>query len=59
MNNMDNSRLKEIIRHAILAYEFELDQQDYETDEEAHEVLLNEFYMTDEEYHEIMNRGKA
>ena len=51
---MTTERLKEIVRHAIIAYEFELDQQDYDTDEEMHRVLLNEFNMTDEEYAEIM-----
>lgn len=51
---MTIERLKEIIRNAVIAYEFELDQQDYYTDEEMHKVLLNEFSMTDDEYTEIM-----
>jgi hypothetical protein len=45
---------KRIIRNAIVAYEFELEQQDYETEEALHAVVLNEFGMTDEEYKEIM-----
>ena len=47
-------RLKKILANAIVAYEFELDQQDYDTDDEMHKVLLNEFNMTEEEYTEIM-----
>lgn len=50
---MDNNRLKEILRNAIKAYEFELEQQDYETEEEEHRVLLNEFGMTEREYQKI------
>lgn len=44
----------DIIRNAIVAYEFELGQQDYETDEELHDVLLNEFGMNEDEYVQIM-----
>lgn len=52
---MKATRLKEILKHAIVAYEYELDQQDYETEEELHAVLLNEFCMTEDEYNEIMD----
>ena len=51
---MTKERLKEILRNAIIAYEFELDQQDYHTDDEMYSVLLNEFNMTENEYEEIM-----
>lgn len=47
-------RYKNILRNAIVAYEFELEQQDYETEADLHAVVLNEFGMTDEEYKEIM-----
>lgn len=47
---MRNDRLIEIIQSAINAYEFELEQQGYESEEEEHRVLLNEFQMTEEEY---------
>lgn len=50
---MDNNRLKEILRNAIVAYEHELEMQDYETIAEEHFVLLNEFDMTEMEYQEI------
>lgn len=50
---MDNSRLKKILRNAIIAYEHELEMQDYETIAEEHFVLLNEFDMTEMEYQEI------
>ena len=49
-------RLKGIIKNAIIAYEFELEQQDYETPEEEHNVLLNEFGITQEEYDNIMGQ---
>ena len=52
------SRYKNILRRAIVAYEFELEQQDYETEEELHAVVLNEFGMTDEEYKNIMGVNK-
>jgi hypothetical protein len=48
------NRYKSILRNAIVAYEFELEQQDYETEEDLHAVVLNEFGMTDEEYRYIM-----
>lgn len=48
------NRYKNILRRAIIAYEFELEQQDYETEEELHAVVLNEFGITDEEYNGIM-----
>lgn len=47
-------RYRNILRNAIVAYEFELEQQDYETEEDLHDVVLNEFGMTDEEYNDIM-----
>ena len=49
-------RLKEILKHAIAAYVFELDEQDYYTDEELYAVLLNEFSMTEEEFQEITGK---
>lgn len=51
---MDNKRMKEILRNAIIAYEAELENQDYETEEKLHAVVLNEFSMTEKEYQEIM-----
>lgn len=54
IGTVSNSRLKEILQHAIRAYVFELDQQGYDTDEEISSVLLNEFGMTEEEFQEIM-----
>ena len=47
---MNKQKALEILKNAIVAYEFELEQQDYETEEELHQVVLNEFGMTDEEY---------
>jgi len=52
------SRYKNILRRAIVAYEFELEQQDYETEEELHLVVLNEFGMTEEDYQNIMGEQK-
>ena len=52
------SRYKNILRRAIVAYEFELEQQDYETEEELHAVVLNEFGMTDEEYKNVMGSNE-
>ena len=49
------NRYENILRRAIVAYEFELENQDYETEAELHAVVLNEFGMTDEEYNYIMN----
>ena len=49
-------RLKEILKNAITSYVFELDQQDYYTDDELYKVLLNEFQMTDDEFVEIMGK---
>ena len=49
------NRYKNILRNAIVAYEFELEQQDYETEEDLHAVVLNEFGMTDADYNNIMN----
>ena len=53
---MTNERLRSILKNAIIAYEFELEQQDYPTAEELHVVLLNEFEITEEEYIEVMKR---
>ena len=47
-------RYESILRRAIIAYEFELENQDYETEKELHTVVLNEFGMTEEEYNDIM-----
>lgn len=52
------SRYKNILRRAIIAYEFELEQQDYETEADLHAVVLNEFGMTDEEYNHIMGSNE-
>ena len=48
------SRYKNILRRAIIAYELELKRQNYETEENLHTAVLNEFGMTDEEYNGIM-----
>jgi hypothetical protein len=52
------TRYKNILHHAIVAYEFELENQDYETEKDLHAVVLNEFGMTEEEYRYIMD-GEA
>lgn len=49
-------RAKEILKRAVEAYEFELEQQDYETEEDMHKVVLNEFGMTQDEYETITGR---
>ena len=51
---MDDKRLKEILRNAIYAYESELEEQDYESPEELHEVVLTELDMTEREYIAVM-----
>lgn len=51
---MKNERLKEILKNAIIAYEYELEEQDYRSAECLHEVVLNELEMTEKEYLEIM-----
>ena len=48
------NRYENILHRAIVAYEFELEQQDYETEEDLHDVVLSEFGMTEEEYVRIM-----
>jgi hypothetical protein len=50
---MDGNRLLSILKNAIVAYESELEQQDYETEEELHKVVLNEFGMTENEYNYV------
>lgn len=50
----DTTRLKDILRNAIDAYVFELDQHDYESDDEIYSVLLNQFCMNDSDYINIM-----
>ena len=52
---MNKKRLYRILKNAIVAYESELDSQGYESEEEMHKVLLNEFGMTEEDYQRIMN----
>jgi DNA-binding protein Fis len=49
-----NERLREVLKHAITAYTFELDSQDYLTEAELYSVVLNEFQITNEEFEEIM-----
>ena len=51
---MNNIRLINVLRNGIVAYEYELDQQDYPTEEEEHRVLLNEFGLSEQEYQEII-----
>lgn len=51
---MDNKRLKEILRNAICAYESELEEQDYDSAEELHRVVLHELGMTEREYIAVM-----
>lgn len=52
---MNRQRALEILKNAIIAYEFELEGQDYETEEELHQVVLNEFGMTETEYQYVFN----
>ena len=47
---MNRQRALEILKNAIVAYEFELEQQDYKSKKILHSIVLNEFGMTDEEY---------
>ena len=54
--NISTERLLTILKNAIVAYEFELEQQDYETEEELHRVVLNEFVMTENEYNYVFER---
>lgn len=54
--HLSRKKLTQILRHAILAYECELDNQGYESEKELHRVLLNEFRMTEEEYRKISKR---
>ncbi len=56
MNRITKKKLIEILQNAIVAYDFELEQQGYDTEEELHTVLLNEFGMTEEEYQYIVRR---
>ena len=51
-------RFLTILQNAIVAYKFELEQQDYETEEELHKVVLNEFGMTENEYNYIFKYAK-
>ena len=50
-------RQMQILRHAIIAYESELDDQGYESEDELHKVLLNEFSMSEDEY-QMISRSK-
>jgi hypothetical protein len=50
---MNTERLLSILKNAIVAYESELEQQNYETEEELHKVVLNEFGMTENEYNYV------
>lgn len=52
------ARLLTILKNAIISYEFELEQQDYETEEELHKVVLNEFGMTENEYNYVFKYAK-
>ena len=54
---MNGHRMIEILHDAICAYELELEQQDYESAEQLHAVVLNEISMTEDEYLEIMGRA--
>ena len=51
------SRARVLLKNAIRAYEFELEQQDYQTAVVLHAVLLNEFGLTEAEYVEIMGKS--
>ncbi len=51
---VSDDRLTEIIRNAVRAYVFELDQHDYDDDAEIFAVLLNQFEMTESEFNSIM-----
>ena len=52
--SITKERLATILKQAIIAYIYELDQQDYDTDSDIYTVLLNEFRMTDDEFVNIM-----
>ena len=56
---MTKERLLKILYNAIIAYESELDNQDYESEEELHDVLLNEFEITDDEYEKILQYNRV
>lgn len=53
---MTGRRMIAILHDAVMAYEFELEQQDYASAELLHTVLLNEIGMDEDEYREIMGR---
>lgn len=56
-SKMNGRRMIAILHDAIVAYEFELEQQDYESAEKLHAVVLNEIGITESEYLEIMGRA--
>ena len=48
--------LVRLLHNAIVAYEYELEQQDYPSAEELHAAVLNELSMTEQEYIMVMGR---
>ena len=52
---LSRKRVLEILKNAIIAYESELEHQDYKTEEELHQVVLNEFDMADTEYEYVFD----
>lgn len=56
---LNPKRLTQILRRAIIAYESELDDQGYESEEELHKVLLDEFSMSEDEYQKISKSKKG
>lgn len=55
---MDTYKLAKICRNAIIAYESELDSQGYDSDDELHHVVLNEFGIEECDYKWIMYCGE-
>ena len=51
----DHGRLMFLLRNAIVAYENELEGHDYDTEEELHDVVLNEVEITEAEYRVLMH----
>lgn len=50
LHSLSDKRMIELIKKFIPAYELILREQDYNSEEDLHKVVLNEFGMTEEEY---------
>ena len=59
MDAISYNRMNTILHYAIMAYEFELEQQDYESAEDLHRTVLHELDITEDEYYAIMQRSYA